>query len=518
MKAPAAPDPKETAAAQGAMNRETAMSSQQMNMVNQVTPYGNLTYSQNGQAFTPSDTGQKWYYNPTSGQYQSSAPISGYSTAPAAAGSAPSGDNVKRAPGGTAGGGSSQTPIYEDGWEERTGFMTPQYTATTTLNDAQQGILNQTQRAQGSLATTAADRAEWLGGYLGKEMDTSGLPALQGRIGGGYSGDIGGSFRTSYGDGYTTDLGSDWQTKLGDTFKTSYAGADDFSADRQRYEDAVRSRMAPQLETQRRNLETQLVGRGLRPGTAAWDSEMARMSRSEQDADISAILAGGDEQARMVGMSRDAAVFGNESEMGRATFGNNALLTKAGFGNDAIAGRFAAENAASMGAAGFRNDAALTSANFNNAARSQGMQEAYAARNQPLNEIAALLSGSQVTNPNFVNTPQTNVAGVDYAGMVGDKYKAESANHQAKMGGLFGLAAAPFSMFSFGSDRRLKEDIKAVGKLDNGLTVYRYRYKGDLRFQIGLMADEVEDVHPEAVGLGEHGFKMVNYARAVEAA
>lgn len=46
--APEAPDPVATANAQAAANREGAISSQEMSMVNQITPYGNLTYDQTG--------------------------------------------------------------------------------------------------------------------------------------------------------------------------------------------------------------------------------------------------------------------------------------------------------------------------------------------------------------------------------------------------------------------------------------------------------------------------------------
>jgi len=48
MKAPAAPDPKETAAAQGQMNKETAIAQYGLNATNQKTPWGSLTYSQIG--------------------------------------------------------------------------------------------------------------------------------------------------------------------------------------------------------------------------------------------------------------------------------------------------------------------------------------------------------------------------------------------------------------------------------------------------------------------------------------
>ncbi len=49
----------------------------------------------------------------------------------------------------------------------------------------------------------------------------------------------------------------------------------------------------------------------------------------------------------------------------------------------------------------------------------------------------------------------------------------------------------------------------------HGLPVSLYRYLGDPTPRIGLMADEVERVHPEAVMTGPVGFKMVNYDRAV---
>ena len=46
--APVAPDPVKTAEAQGQINQNTATTQQLLNMVDQVTPTGSLTYSQNG--------------------------------------------------------------------------------------------------------------------------------------------------------------------------------------------------------------------------------------------------------------------------------------------------------------------------------------------------------------------------------------------------------------------------------------------------------------------------------------
>lgn len=64
------------------------------------------------------------------------------------------------------------------------------------------------------------------------------------------------------------------------------------------------------------------------------------------------------------------------------------------------------------------------------------------------------------------------------------------------------------------SDRRVKTDVSQVGTLDNGLPVYAYRYIWGGPMQIGVMAQDVEKVNPEAV-TEFGGIKAVNYAEAV---
>lgn len=150
--------------------------------------------------------------------------------------------------------------------------------------------------------------------------------------------------------------------------------------------------------------------------------------------------------------------------------------------------------------------------------RGQAMQEAYAERNQPLQEISSLLSGSQIQAPQFVNTPQANVAGVDYTGLVNNNYNAQLQASNAKMGGLFGLLGTGATAAIKYSDRRLKTDVRRVGRLDNGLPVYAYRMIGSPVTEIGLMADEVEKKMPDAVHQQPNGFKMVDYRVATEAA
>lgn len=82
-------------------------------------------------------------------------------------------------------------------------------------------------------------------------------------------------------------------------------------------------------------------------------------------------------------------------------------------------------------------------------------------------------------------------------------------------GGSLGAAAGGGALLGLFSDRRLKENIKKVGKLHNGLDVYSFNYKDSKVTQIGLMADEVKEINPEAVLRHESGFDMVMYDKAV---
>ena len=87
------------------------------------------------------------------------------------------------------------------------------------------------------------------------------------------------------------------------------------------------------------------------------------------------------------------------------------------------------------------------------------------------------------------------------------------ANIAEGTGALSGSTTTTTQPMPFFSDRRLKTDIKKIGEAKNGLPIYSYKYKGDDQTHIGFMADEVEHVHPEAVGLAG-GYKTVDYDKA----
>tara|TARA_Y100000310_G_scaffold96723_1_gene94485 strand:- start:2725 stop:4695 length:1971 start_codon:yes stop_codon:yes gene_type:complete len=60
------------------------------------------------------------------------------------------------------------------------------------------------------------------------------------------------------------------------------------------------------------------------------------------------------------------------------------------------------------------------------------------------------------------------------------------------------------------SDINIKKDITRVSKLKNGIPVYLFRYKWSDKMSIGVMAQDVEKILPEAV-IKVDGIKAVNY-------
>ncbi len=442
--APKAPDPQQTAAAQTATNVATAQANAAMNNINQVTPYGNLTYTQTGKNFIADPNGQQYWVD-SSGQYHTSLPTRDvatggagghYETQRVSGGHGDSYTNQVWVPGTK--GSSSQQTYTPDGWTSTKGYYVPTYTATQTLSPEQQAIFDQTQAAQLNLGTLANTQSAKLNDLLGQNFNP---------------------LATAPAAGTAPTLQTDYLTG-------------DVSADRQRVEDALFARLNTSLDQDRDSLNATLANQGIKLGSTAYSNAQADFGRNVNDARTAAILNATQQQA--------------------------------------VEANTAAQ------AAGFHNTALQQDFQNKNTARSNYLNEQYAARSQPINEIAALLSGSQIQNPNFVNTPTSNIPTVDYAGLVQQNYanqmqayQQKQAQSQSLLGGLFGLGAAGI----MASDKRVKEDIEPAGKV-GGHNVYSYRYKGkfdDGRRHVGVMAQEVEKKRPDAVLTGNDGVKRVNY-------
>lgn len=63
------------------------------------------------------------------------------------------------------------------------------------------------------------------------------------------------------------------------------------------------------------------------------------------------------------------------------------------------------------------------------------------------------------------------------------------------------------------SDIALKHDVVLLGHLDNGLGYYRFSYLGSQKAYVGVMAQEVQTVMPDAVRRGNDGYLRVHYDR-----
>jgi len=156
-------------------------------------------------------------------------------------------------------------------------------------------------------------------------------------------------------------------------------------------------------------------------------------------------------------------------------------------------------------------------------ARQTALQEQAYLRNEPLNTLSAVRTGAQVQGPQFVNSAQqATTAGPDILGAAQMGYNAQMGDFNAKQAaqanlnqGLFSLGSSAMMM----SDVRLKENIKPVGVMDNGLTLYSFEYVDEVKshplagdgIHVGVMAQEVEQVFPYAVKTLDDGYKVVDY-------
>jgi hypothetical protein len=84
-------------------------------------------------------------------------------------------------------------------------------------------------------------------------------------------------------------------------------------------------------------------------------------------------------------------------------------------------------------------------------------------------------------------------------------------------GSLSGSTTTTTQPGGFFSDRRLKRDIKKIGETFDHQDVVTYKMGDDNRTRIGLIAQDVEKKHPEAVGVAG-GYKTVDYGKATKEA
>jgi hypothetical protein len=471
---PKPPNPVKVANAAAAANKETAIAEANLANVNQVTPTGNLTYSVTG----------------------------------------------KNADG------------------------TPQYQATQTYSPEQQKIYEQNAANSLLASTTGGNQLQAVSGQLSKPFTLTPTPQqsnidLQTNAGLG-------QVSLNQNLGQQGNLGQ--RTDLGLEGNLNYGGAPslDDNAVADRIQRLGQERLDPRFAREQQTLESDLANRGVVPGTEAYARAQEQFNQSKNDAYNQLALEGQNqmfqEQATRRGVStqetqeqlqaRNAAQqanqgFYNDANLQNFQEANAANAANANFANQNELAQTQANNAANLAQGQFGNAATQSEQQFNNATlaanRDRATQDALLQRQTPLNEFSALTSGSQVSQPNFVNTPQPGVQAVDVAGIYNNNYAQQSAQYNAMIGGLAGIGGAvakagiPAAFPT--SDRRAKKNVHKLGSLAKGINLYEFEYKpnviadGGLR-HIGAMAQEVEKEIPEAVHENaDTGYKSVDYNR-----
>lgn len=260
--------------------------------------------------------------------------------------------------------------------------------------------------------------------------------------------------QTSAGLGRLSQTGLGYvENMLNTPFDTSALPTTGFNPS-QSYQDAYMQRLAPQIQQGQERTQQRLANQGIDIGSEAYDRAMQAQAKAEND-----LLLGATTQGFGVGQQ----------------------------------------------------------------ARQQALQEQAYLRNEPLNTLSAVRTGAQVQGPSFVNSAQqANTAGADILGAQQMQYNAQMGDFNQKQAaqqnfnqGLMGLGAAGI----MASDIRMKENIKQIHWMPNGLPVYEYEYKPEFKNHplaghgkfVGVMAQEVEAVYPQAVTTIENGYKAVNY-------
>lgn len=129
----------------------------------------------------------------------------------------------------------------------------------------------------------------------------------------------------------------------------------------------------------------------------------------------------------------------------------------------------------------------------------------------------ALQTRGAELNQGFFNNYLQQLAGLSglglqAGGLVANTGQKSTSNSTGGGPSTIGSIASTIGgIASIFSDRRLKRDIELVGREPDGLGIYKYRYAGADTPRVGVMADEVAELRPWALGPKNLGFDTVNY-------
>jgi hypothetical protein len=259
--------------------------------------------------------------------------------------------------------------------------------------------------------------------------------------------------------GSLTDFAQQYTPRVAQGLSTPFNTADIGQApqaneqERARIEQSLMDRLEPRFQRDEEALQTRLANQGINQGSRAYSDAYGDFGQLKNDARLATVAQAGNEYARDFGMQ--------------------------------------------------------------NQAYNQQVSDALLNRTQGINEISALLQGTPaIGSPQTPQAAQYQIAPADVTGAnalyqqgLMNNYNQQQARGNSMMGGLFGLGAAGITA---ASDRRVKTNVRRIGTMDNGLPVYTFTYITGGPMLVGVMAQDVEFMRPEAVSEVE-GVKHVNY-------
>lgn len=263
----------------------------------------------------------------------------------------------------------------------------------------------------------------------------------------------------------------------------------DYGDLRQQQSDALYDRstayLDPQFEQSESDMRSRLANQGITQGSEAFEREMSNFGREREFA---------------YGQARNQAIAGGGEEAERA-FGISSGARGQMFGEQAAG------------------------ADLSDRQRQQAMAEQLTQQNLPFQQMQQIRGMTGVDMPQFQGMPTVGTQPADIAGLIQNNYGGQVDAYNARQQGSNAMTSGLFSLggtlgAAFISDERMKEDIEPVGELNDGTSLFSYRYKGQPETHVGVMAQEVEKTQPEAV-LNAGGIKAVDYrkvlSRALEA-
>lgn len=339
-----------------------------------------------------------------------------------------------------------------------------------------------------------------LGGIIGSGLDLSGAPNMRGAYGATPQGQV-------LDQAQLPGRGSVYQRVDG-----LPQGPESNEVMRGQIIDAMMRRSNEDFGQREEQVNSDLVARGLAPGTEAYKREMDRIDEARNDARSQAELSADDMVSGAFGrdLSRQQNAYQQQFQDQATQF--DQMNQNRGMATSEQGQRFNQQGQnAELGMRGQQQGYNQSAQN-----RQQFISELLAQRQTPLNEILALMGGSQVNNPfavgGFNGNQQVAPAPIFGATQAEGQWNANRYNQQVgsynnMMSGLFSLGSAALGR---PSDIRLKSSIVKVGEHPLGIGIYEYDIFGHR--ERGVMAQELQEVMPEAVTEHPLGYLMVDYS------